>query len=379
MRYFLLLSLSLFLSCSSFLSVLHSIGQYSINTFAGNGEYGFSGDGGQATAATISSPRGLVNHALAGLVYVAEPYNSCVRVIKTSTGVINTAAGICMSYGYSGDSGPATLATLNGPFDVELDVQSGLLYIADSGNSVIRMVNISSGIITTVAGTGIAGFGGDNGPAISTSLNSPYGVAFDPSSRTLYISDNGNCVIRSLAVATGLISTLVSLGYCGGTGYYGSTSYTDYGGIAVNPSTGTVYFTDPNGVCLKAVTVATLNVVTVAGNGIYGNAGDGGIATEASFGMLSGVAVNTTTGDIYIADSNYNVIRVVNIITGIINTVAGTGSTGYSGDGGLATSANLYSPTGISVHPTTGIVYISDTYNLRIRVLSSDIGNLGET
>ena len=95
--------------------------------------------------------------------------------------------------------------------------------------------------------------------------------------------------------------------------------------------------------------------------------------------MLSSVAVNTTTGDIYIADSNYNVIRVVNMSTGIINTVAGTGSTGYSGDGGLATSANLYSPTGISVHPTTGVIYISDTYNLRIRVLSSDMSNLGES
>ena len=370
------LSLSLSLSLSSSLSVLHSTGQYSINTFAGNGGYGFSGDGGQATSATISAPRGLVNFVSAGLVYFADPYNGCVRVIDTSTGVINTAAGICMSYGYSGDSGPATQATLNGPTDVEIDVGSSRLYIADSDNSVIRMLDKNTGIITTVAGTGTAGYGGDGGPATLAKLNSPYGVAFYSSSRTLYISDNGNCVIRSLAVDSGLISTLVSLGYCGGSGYYGSTS-SDYGGIAAN--TGTVYFADPNAVLLKAVTVATLNVVTVAGNGIYGNAGDGGVATEASFGTLSSIAVNTTTGDIYIADSYYNVIRVVNISTGIINTVAGTGSSGYSGDGGLATSANLYSPTGIWVHPTTGTMYISDTYNQRIRVLSSDTSNLGET
>jgi trimeric autotransporter adhesin len=302
-----------------------------------------------------------------------------VRVINTSTGVINTAAGICMSYGYSGDSGLATHATLNGPTDVEIDVGYGRLYIADSDNSAIRMLDKNTGIITTVAGTGTAGYGGDGGPGTSATLRTPNGLAFDTSSRILYISDTGNCAIRSLVVDGGLISTLVSLGYCGGSGYYGSTSYSAYGGIAVNPSTGTVYFTDPNGVLLKAVTVATLNVVTVAGNGIYGNAGDGGVATEASFGMLSSIAVNTTTGDIYIADPYYNVIRVVNISTGIINTVAGTGSAGYSGDGGLATSANLYSPTGISVHPTTGTMYISDTYNLRIRVLSSDMSNLGET
>ena len=300
-----------------------------------------------------------------------------MRVINTSTGVINTAAGICMSSGYSGDSGPATQATLNGPTDLEIDVGYGRLYIADSDNSAIRMLDKNTGIITTVAGTGIAGYGGDGGQGTSATLRTPNGLAFDTSSRTLYISDNGNCVIRSLVVDSGLISTLVSLGYCGGSGYYGSSSYSDYGGIAA--ITGTVYFTDPNGVLLKAVTVATLNVVTVAGNGIYGNAGDGGVATEASFGMLSSIAVNTTTGDIYIADSYYNVIRVVNISTGIINTVAGTGSSGYSGDGGLATSANLYSPTGISVHPTTGTMYISDTYNLRIRVLSSDTSNLGET
>ena len=275
--------------------ILTKTGATNISTIAGNGAPGFSGDNRQATAAEILSPIGMDLDLTRKKIYFADTENHRVRVITKSTGIISTVAGNGAGR-YTGDSGPATLATLNYPFDVALDVQSGLLYIADSGNSVIRMVNISSGIITTVAGTGIAGFGGDNGPAISTSLNSPYGVAFDPSSRTLYISDNGNCVIRSLAVATGLISTLVSLGYCGGTGYYGSTSYTDYGGIAVNPSTGTVYFSDAAQNSVQMVNVSTKMVYPVAGSGYSpGYSGDGGLGTKALLNNPSSVAVHATT------------------------------------------------------------------------------------
>ena len=308
-------------------------------------------------------------------IYFADTENNRVRVITKSTGIISTVAGNGAAR-YTGDKGPATLATLYYPFDVALDTQSGLLYIADSGNSAIRKVNISSGIITTVAGTGTAGSGGDGGPATLANLNSPYGVAFYPSSRTLYISDNGNCVIRSLAVASGLISTLVSLGYCGGSGYYGSSSYSDYGGIAVSPSTGNVYFTVSIANSVQMVNVSTKTVYPLAGSGFSsGYSGDGGLGIKALLNNPLSVAVHATTGDVYIADSGNNVIRMVTQSTGIITTVAGTGVAGYSGDGVKATKSELYLPYGVAVDSITGMVYISDTFNYRIRAVNGIISS----
>ena len=320
------------------------------------------------------SPVGMDLDLTRKLIYFADTENNRVRVITKSTGIISTVAGNGAAR-YTGDKGPATLATLYYPFDVALDVQSGALYIADSGNSAIRKVNISSGIITTVAGTGTAGYGGDGGPATLAKLNSPYGVAFYSSSRTLYISDNGNCVIRSLAVDSGLISELVSIGYCGGSGYYGSTS-SDYGGIAVSPSTGNVYFTVTTENSVQMVNVSTKTVYPVAGSGFSsGYSGDGGLGIKALLNNPLSVAVHATTGDIYIADSGNNVIRMVTQSTGIITTVAGTGTSGYSGDGVKATESDLYLPYGVAVDSITGMVYISDTFNYRIRAVDGIISS----
>ena len=320
------------------------------------------------------SPVGMDLDLTRKLIYFADTENNRVRVITKSTGIISTVAGNGAAR-YTGDKGPATLATLYYPFDVALDVQSGALYIADSGNSAIRKVNISSGIITTVAGTGTAGYGGDGGPGTSATLRTPYGLAFDTSSRILYISDNGNCAIRSLAVDSGLISTLVSLGYCGGSGYYGSTS-SDYGGIAVSPSTGNVYFTVTTENSVQMVNVSTKTVYPVAGSGFSsGYSGDGGLGIKALLNNPLSVAVHATTGDIYIADSGNNVIRMVTQSTGIITTVAGTGTAGYSGDGVNATKSDLYLPYGVAVDSITGMVYISDTFNYRIRAVDGIISS----
>ena len=354
---------------------------YTISTLAGNGTFGFSGDGGPASSASMSNPVGVASNPLTGNVYFADADNGCVRSVNTVTGNINTVAGMKMMFGYSGDSGPATYALLSYPSDVDVDISKNLLYIADTYNDAIRMVDIGTGIITTVAGMGMRGSSGDGGQATSAYLSGPNSVAFDSSSRTLYISDSGNCAIRSLSVASGIINTLITVGYCGSGSSYGSYFSTLTGGIAVYPSTGTVYYMDPTYNTLKAVTASTLKIVTVAGNGLYGyyGGGDGGVATEASFNKVTSIAVNSTNGDIYIVDGGSSNVRMITSSNNIINTVAGTGFSGYSGDGGMATKAQFSYPSGVAVDANTGMLYIADTYNYRIRVLSADLNSLGET
>ena len=211
-----------------------------------------------------------------GNLYIADTGNNRIRKVS-ATGIITTVAGNG-SAGYSGDGGPATSAQLDGPEGVAVD-GSGNLYIADTCNNRIRKVS-ATGIITTVAGNGSAGYSGDGGPATSAQLSLPAGVAVDGSGN-LYIADSGNNRIRKVS-ATGIITT-------------------------------------------------------VAGNGSPGYSGDGGPATSAQLNQPAGVAVDAS-GNLYIADSSNNRIRKVSA-TGIITTVAGNGFDGYSGDGGPATSA----------------------------------------
>jgi trimeric autotransporter adhesin len=215
------------------------------------------------------------------------------------------------SYGYSGDGGIATSAKLSYPGGVAIDA-SGNIYIVDTGNSRIRMVTKSTGIISTVAGTGSYGYRGDGGIATSASLNFPRGVAIDASGN-LYIADTDNNRIRMVTKSTGIIST-------------------------------------------------------VAGTGSSGYSGDGGLATSAALNYPRGVAIDASA-NIYIADFYNYRIRMVTKSTGIISTVAGTGSSGYSGDGGLATSAALNYPYGVAID-ASGNIYIADTHNHRIRMLS---------
>jgi len=239
----------------------------------------------------------------AGNLYIADSGNNRVR--KVSNGVITTVAGNGV-LGFSGDNGPAISANLGLPSGLVLD-PDGSLYIADGGNGRIRKV--SNGVITTVAGNGIGyGLNGDNGPALSANLNGPSGLALD-SAGNLYIADSGNSSIRK--VSNGLITT-------------------------------------------------------VAGQGRYGFGGDDGPATSAYLTAPTGLAVDSAD-NLYIADDS----RVRKISHGMITTVAGNGTLGFSGDDGPATNAELESPAGIAVD-AAGNVYVADPYNSRIRVLIPD-------
>lgn len=336
---------------------------FNIATVAGTGVAGDSGDGGPATKAELNGPRG-VTEDIYGNLYIAEYYGERVRKV-TPTGTITTLAGTGVA-GFSGDGGAATSAKLNGPYRVTVD-SAGNVYIPDSGNSRIRKVS-ASGIITTIVGDGSVGKGGDGGPATDASLNYPEAVAFD-SSGNYYIADEGANVIRKVDT-NGNISTAVGTGsasYTGDGGPAASATLDGPVGVALDAAND-LYISDQLNNVIRKVTNGIIS--TVAGTGVFGFAGDGGPATKAEFGYPASIGIDPA-GNLYIPDVNNYRIRVL-LVNGTITTVAGNGGEGYSGDGGPATSAELNAPRSVSVAPN-GDVYIGDFGNNVVRVLTPSV------
>jgi trimeric autotransporter adhesin len=275
-----------------------------ISTYAGNTVMSHTGDGGPASAATMVRPAGIAFDA-AGNLYIADGQGNDIRKISAS-GIISTVAGTDTA-GYSGDGGQATAAMLNDPIGVAVD-NIGNIYVADSGNNVIRKIN-TSGVISTFAGTGVSGYSGDGGPAINAKLAGPIGIAADAAGN-IFVADNLNNVIRKI-----------------------NTSGT---------------------------------ITTFAGNGTAGYSGDTGIATAAQLFLPNSITFDNA-GNVYITDEGNNALRKVSAV-GIITTVAGNGIAGYSGDGGPATSANMFKPMGVAID-TAKNIYIADYINNVIRVV----------
>jgi uncharacterized protein (TIGR03437 family) len=328
-----------------------------IATVAGNGAAGFGGDNGPATSAHLAYPQDLAVDS-AGNLYIADTNNNRIR--KVSNGVIATLAGTA-TYGFSGDNGLATSAQLNNPYGVAVD-PAGNLYIADTFNNRVRKV--SNRVITTVAGDGTVGFSGDNGPATSAQLADPWSVAVD-SAGNLYIADYGNNRIRK--VSNGVIATVAGNGTRGSLGDNGpATSAQFYGpaGLAVD-SLGNLYIADYGNNRIRKVSNGV--IATVAGGGA--SLGDNGPATSAQLALPYGIAVDSG-GNLYVADWGNNRIRKVS--NGVITTVAGNGTRGFSGDNGLATAAQLANPQGIAVD-SAGNLYIADFGNASIRKVSNGI------
>jgi len=350
-----------------------------IVTAAGNGNAGYAGDNGPATAAELFTPTDSAVDS-AGDVFIADSGNNVIREVVKATGNIITVAGNGTE-GYSGDSGPATAAELNSPFGVAVD-SAGDLFIADSGNNVIREVVKATGNIITIAGNGTEGYSGDNGPATAAELNSPSGVTVD-SAGDLFIADSGNNVIREVVKATGVMisnkmipevvkppGAIITVAGNGTTGYSGDgRPATDAelnapSGVAVD-SVGDLFIADGGNNVIREVVKATGTIVTVAGNGTAGYSGDNGPATDAELNAPIDVAVDSV-GDLFIADGNNNVIREAVKATGNIITVAGNGTAGYSGDNGPASNAELFAPSGVAVD-SAGDLFIADSYNNAIR------------
>ncbi len=350
-------------------STSSALGNSIITTVAGGG----IGDGLPATAAGLNGPSEVAMDA-AGDLFIADSNNNVIREVDQATGVITTIAGNGTG-GYSGDGGQATAAELNDPCGIVLDA-TGDLFIADSGNNVVREVDLATGVITTVAGNGTGGYSGDGGQATAAELNCPWGVVLDATG-DLFIADSNNNAVREVDLATGVITTVAGNGTGGYSGDGGPATAAELNcpsDVALD-SAGNLFIADYNNSVIREVTGvngANPQITTVAGNyddgGGYG--GDDGPATGAALSSPTGIALDTT-GDLFIVDNGNNVIREVTDVSGAnpqITTVAGNynDGAGYSGDGGPATAAELNNPNGIALD-SVGDLFIADTGNNVIR------------
>jgi sugar lactone lactonase YvrE len=330
-----------------------------IVTVAGNGAAGVSGDGGRARKAKLDAPAGLAFRS--GNLYIADFKRHRVR--KVSAGRITRVAGTGAA-GFSGDGRAATRAKLNRPIGLAVDGAGGL-YIGDARNHRVRRVN-GPGRIATFAGTGVLGFSGEGGAARSANLSFPWELAFDAGN--LYIADSGNHRVRRVD-PSGTITTVAGTGVRGYSGDGGAATAARLkrpGAVAVDGS-GRLYIADFGNNRVRRVDAAG-KITTVAGNGVRGFSGDGGLARRAKLDSPSGLALDGS-GNLYIADSANNRVRMVSR-SGRISTVAGTGKDGFSGDGGKATKARINYPIGLAFgHP--GNLYIADSGNHRVRMVKA--------
>ena len=342
-----------------------------LTVLAGNGSWGFSGEGGQATSASLSYPAGVAVD-VAGKVYFADTSNNRIRKVALS-GIITTVAGGNFMPGFSGDGGPAINAALGSPECVAVDA-AGNLFIADTMNNRIRKVALD-GNITTLAGMGDLAFSGDGGPAAGASLGRPSGVAVDGAGN-VYVADTLNNRIRKVTPA-GTIQTIAGGGQGNDGGPAVNASLDQPPSVAVDGA-GNVYIADRGHSAIRKVTAAGTIRTVAGGLSPFGFAGDGGPATKASLYFPCCVAIDST-GALYIADSDNARIRKV-LPSGTIGTIAGNGQRGFAGDGGPAINAFLWQPVGVALD-TAGNFYFTDSGNLRVRkvtpagIISTVAGN----
>ncbi len=354
-----LLAVSLVL-CASAVKAEES---WSIETVAGNGRQGFSGDGGKATSAELDSPFGVIRGPDGGIWFCEYRGNRVRRV--SPEGVISTIAGNGES-GYSGDGGPALEATFNLPHEVRFDA-AGDLFIVDMANHVVRKVEMSSGLISTVAGTGRPGYAGDGGPASEAGLKQPHSIQFGPAG-DLFICDIGNHVIRKVDKGSGMISTIAGTGKPGPTPDGAPIRGTPLNGprsLDFDRS-GNLWLVTREGNQVFRLDLKAGTIHHAAGTGRGGMSGNGGPATEATLKGPKGIAVDNG-GNVWLADTDNHSVRRIDAGTGIIRHIVGTGEKGDGPDGDPL-KCKLDWLHGVSVD-SDGSILIGDSGNHRIRAL----------
>lgn len=355
----LLLALALALA----LALPSTAAEWTIETFAGTGEKGFSGDGGPATQAQMDNPFGVIRGP-DGAIWYCEYTGQRVRKV-TPDGVIHTIAG-SGEKGYSGDGGPALQASFNLPHEIRFDAE-GDLYIVDMSNHAVRKVDMKTGIISTIAGTGKPGHSGDGGPATEAMLNKPHSIQFGPDGH-LYICDIGNHVIRRLDLATGIITRYAGTGEAGDTPDGSPIEGTPLKGprsIDFDKE-GNLWLCTREGNQVFKFDVKAGKILHIAGTGKNGFTGNGGPAREATLKGPKGIAIDAE-GNAWLADTESHSVRMVEAATGKLLLMAGTGEKGDGPDGDplKCRMARLH---GIYVD-ADGSVFIGDSEAHRVRVM----------
>jgi len=348
-----------------------------ITTYAGNGVFDSTGDGGPAASAALKTPE-FITVDSSGALLIAEASGDRIRRVDPATRIITTVAGNGQTF--TGDGQAATSGILNFPQDVRLD-KNGNILIADANMDRVRRVSSSTGVITTIAGNGLFSFSGDNGPATSAGLNNPVSVITDALGN-IFISDLANNRIRRVDAVTGVITTFAGTGTAASTGDGGQASAAALNSpiMAVFDGSGSLFIAES--ARIRRVDGLTGIITTVAGTGVAGFSGDGGPAISAQVNFSAGGSMTIdANGNLFTAEGGNNRIRRVDAVTGIITTVAGNGTAGFSGDGGGATSAALSTPVAVAVD-AFGNLFIADALNNRTRrvdaatrVISTIVGN----
>lgn len=340
---------------------------YIISTEAGIGKNGHVGDGGPATSARLNYPMQAAVDQDNNL-FIADYSNHVIRRIDALTGIITTVAGTPATRGYAGDGGQATSALLSFPSDVW--IRGSNMYIAELGNSVIRIVDMLTGIISTVAGNGTEGYSGDGGPATLAQLYRPRAVYVDVAGN-IFIADTFNFVMRKVDAATGIITTVMGNGVAGHAEDGDITTSTSIEWLhdIVASKDGTLYFSEQNGYNLVRKIVNN-RIYTVTGKAGKDSLGDCGPAEDSYLYKPYGLAFDSYD-NLYIADEYNNKIRKVECLTGFITTIAGTGEAGYNGDGKVGVETMVNRPSGVVVG-SDNILHIADRYNHRIRKIDLD-------
>ena len=331
-----------------------------VTNLAGTGVAGFSGDGGPGPAGQTNNPYGLVIGPDGGL-YFCEVGNHRIRRLDLKKHRLSTVAG-SGTKGYAGDGGPALKASLNEPYEVRFD-KAGNMFFVEMQNHVVRRVDAKTKIISTFAGTGSPGFGGDGGPAAQAQFKQPHSIAFDPEGNLL-VCDIGNNRIRRIKLETGVIDTYAGTGEKKPTPDGAPLASAPLNGpraLDLDPK-GNRYLALREGNAVYRIDSIEGKIYHLAGTGEKGYTGDGGPAKQAKLSGPKGIAYSSD-GGVYIADTESHTIRRIDLKSGVISTVLGTGERG-DGPLGDPLKCKLARPHGVFVH--NGIIYVADSESHRV-------------
>ena len=342
-----------------------------IETFAGTGAAGYSGDGGEARDAQLNQPFGVIVGP-EGDVWFCDTFNHVIRRIGRESGVITTVVG-CGRAGYAGDGGPAREALLNEPYELRFHA-NGDLYWVERLNHVVRRLDARTGLVATVAGTAREGFSGDGGLATAAQLRQPHSIQFDPVFRTLLICDIGNHRIRAVELASGVISTWCGTGVGASTPdgavVGGQTPLNGPRALDVAPN-GDVWLALREGNAVYRIAAGSGRLEHVAGTGASGFTGNGGPARVATLSGPKGIVVSPDGSLVFLADTESHTVRAIDLraTPPTLELVAGDGVRGDGPDAPVPQACRMARLHGLGIDPKTGDLYIGDSETHKVRVV----------